>query len=125
LAARASDRRGQADVVGDDQQPGSAGGRLALRETDDRLVGGPATGISNLNAGGHLAGHEAVFGRAVEYHHDRHASRDDRPQPPYESRGRKWRRRPPEREEDIRAVHDQLLDPFEDASVVNHGTHPA
>jgi len=122
--ACAPDRPGKLDVVSHDEQARRPAGGLVGNACDD-FVGREPARIPNLHPGGDSSRDQAVFGRPVEHHHDGDAGWNDRPQPADQGRRGEWRRRPPERVENVGAVDDQPIDPLEDASVVRHERDPA
>ena len=67
-----------------------------------------------------MASDESVLRRAVEDDRDGDGWRDHGAESTDQGRRGEWRRRPPEREQDVRTVDDQARDALEDAAVVNH-----
>jgi hypothetical protein len=91
-----------------------------LEQVSDQLVGGRPSGIPNLNPGSDMASDESVLRRAVEDDRDGDGWRDHGAQSPDQCRGREWRRRPPQREQDVGSVDNQARDALEDTAIVNH-----
>ena len=67
-----------------------------------------------------MASDESVLRRAVEDDRDGDGWRDHGAQPADQGRRGEWRRRPPQREQDVGTVDDQARNALEDAAIVNH-----
>jgi hypothetical protein len=113
-AACAPDDRGQALIVGNNQETGGFLGKVAFGQANDQFVRGRAAGVADLDAGGDAPRHQSVFGGAVQDQNHGHAGRDDCPKPPDESRRRQGIRGPTQGVQDIGSVDDEALDTFED-----------